>query len=240
MAKHRLRVATSPESASSLHGQEAREGETACLARLAHRHRTVRSFNVGVDNILAALGHKDRVCGIVFRHISTSLWEEALAAMQVPLPALTRLDLVSEDKAMPVVPDSFLEGPAPRLRSLYMARIPFPGLPRLLSYATDLVDLELYDIPQSGYISPDQMATCLSMLTSLETLRLEFEFPRPRHIQERARPPPQTRSALPALTYFTFRGVSEYLEDLVAGIDAPFLEELKITSSINSYSTPRI
>jgi hypothetical protein len=185
----------------------------------------------GVDSILAALGHKDRVCEIVFRHISSSLWENALPAMQVPLPALTHLDLVSEDETMPVVPDSFLEGSAPRLRSVYMTRIPFPGLPRLLSYATDLVDLELYDVPQSGYISPDTMVPCLSALTSLESLRLEFESPRPRPIQEwgLGRPPPQTRSALPALTYFSFRGVSEYLEDLVAGIDAPFLDELNIT-----------
>jgi hypothetical protein len=185
----------------------------------------------GVDSILAALGHKDRVCEIVFRHILSSLWENALPAMQVPLPALTRLDLVSEDEAMPVVPDSFLEGSAPRLRSLYMTRIPFPGLPKLLSYDTYLVDLELYDVPQSGYISPDTMVTCLSALTSLESLRLEFESPRARAIQERGlrRPPPQTRSALPALTYFSFRGVSEYLEDLVAGIDAPFLDELNIT-----------
>jgi hypothetical protein len=93
----------------------------------------------GVDSVLAALGHKDRVCEIVLKHISSPLWENALAAMQVPLPALTRLDLVSGDETMPIVPDSFLEGSAPRLRSLNMTRIPFPGLPRLLSYATDLV-----------------------------------------------------------------------------------------------------
>jgi hypothetical protein len=182
-----------------------------------------------VDSILAALGHKDRVCEIVFKHISSSLWEDALAAMQVPLPALTRLELVSEDETMSVVPDSFLGGSAPRLRSLHMARIPFPGLPRLLSHATDLVNLELYGIPQSAYISPDMMVTCLSTLTSLESLCLEFGSPRPRPIQERGRPPPQTRSALSALTYFSFRGASEYLEDLVARIDAPFLDELYIT-----------
>jgi hypothetical protein len=46
MAERRLRVTTPPESASSLHSQEAREGETACLARLAHRHGAVRSSNV--------------------------------------------------------------------------------------------------------------------------------------------------------------------------------------------------
>ncbi len=136
-----------------------------------------------MDSIVAALGHKDRVCEIVFRHISSLLWENALGTMQEPLPALTRLDLMSEDETMPVIPNSFLGGSAPRLRSLCMTRIPFPGLPRLLSYAIDLVDLELYDIPQSGYISPDTMVTCLSTFTSLESLRIEFESPRPRPIQ---------------------------------------------------------
>ena len=45
MAKHRLRFTTPPESASSLHSREAREGETGCLARLAHLHMPVRSSN---------------------------------------------------------------------------------------------------------------------------------------------------------------------------------------------------
>ena len=63
----------------------------------------------GVDSIVAALGHKDRVCEIVFRHISSLLWENALGTMQEPLPALTRLDLVSEDETMPVIPNSFWE-----------------------------------------------------------------------------------------------------------------------------------
>ena len=179
-----------------------------------------------VDNILAAFEHKDRVRGIVLRHISNSLWENVLAVMQVSMPALTRLDLVSEDEAMPVVPDSFLGGSAPRLRSLHMARIPFPGFPRLISHATELVNLELYGIPQSGYISPDTMVACLSTLTRLKSLHLEFESPRPR---PRGQLPPQTRSVLPALAYFSFRGVSEYLEDLVARIDAPLLGELYIT-----------
>jgi hypothetical protein len=70
------------------------------------------------------------------------------------------------------------------------------------------------------------MVTCLSTLTSLQTLRLEFETPPPRPVQ--GRPPPQTRTLLPALTWSEFGGVSEYLEDLVARIDAP-LFYLRIT-----------
>lgn len=46
---------------------------------------------------------------------------------------------------------SFLGGSAPpRLRELW---IPFPGLPNLLSSATDLVALHLLNIPHFGYIS---------------------------------------------------------------------------------------
>ena len=37
------------------------------------------------------------------------------------------------------------------------------------------------------------------------------------------------RSVLPVLTYFTFKGFCEYLDDLVAHIDAPRLESLFIT-----------
>ena len=38
----------------------------------------------GADGILSALEKKDRVCEIMIRHISSSLWENALEVMQVP------------------------------------------------------------------------------------------------------------------------------------------------------------
>jgi hypothetical protein len=66
-------------------------------------------------------------------------------------------------------------------------------------------------------------------LTRLERLSLEFESPLSRPARERRRPHPPTRSALPALTFFSFKGVSEYLEGLVARIDAPLLDSLNIT-----------
>ena len=47
--------------------------------------------------------------------------------------------------------------------------------------------------------------------------------------RERRHPPPPTRTVLPALTHFEFQGVSEYLEDLVARIDAPLLDSICIT-----------
>jgi hypothetical protein len=146
--------------------------------------------------------------------------------MQQPFPEITHLKLGAYDA--PIVPDSFLGGSAPRLQYLQLERIPFQGLPKLLSSAIHLVQLHLYLIPQSGYISPEVMITCLSALTFLEKLSLGFQSPRSYPNRESQRPPPPTRSILPTLTYFQFRGVSEYLDDFVAHIDAPRLSNLHI------------
>ena len=94
--------------------------------------------------------------------------------------------------------------------------------------ATHLVDLFLYDIPHSGYISPCAMVTALSALTSLRVLHLGFQSPLSRPDRASRRPPSSTRLVLPVLTLFWFKGVGEYLEDLVTSIDAPQLS-LQIT-----------
>ena len=93
----------------------------------------------GVDNIIAALEHNDRICELDLFDIPSSQLEKVLAAMQQPFPALTRLRLQSRDETAPVVPASFLGGSAPRLQTLILDRIPFPGLPKLLLSATHLV-----------------------------------------------------------------------------------------------------
>jgi hypothetical protein len=77
------------------------------------------------------------------------------------------------------------------------------------------------------------MVTYLSALKRLESLGLEFESPRSRPYLENRRPP-LTRALLPVLHQMSFNGVSDYLEDLMARIDAP---QLDWDSSINSYST---
>ena len=130
---------------------------------------------------------------------------------------------------MPVIPDSFLGGSAPRLRYLNFTGIPFPGLPKLLLSATHLVKLYLYGIPHSGYFSPEALVSALSASTSLSSFSLEFQSPRSCPDQANRRHPPLTRSVLPFLTSFWFKGVTEYLEDLLAHIDAPRLNSLHTT-----------
>ena len=129
----------------------------------------IMCFQTGsADNIIAVLERSDRVCGIDLGHVQSSDLEIILAEMQQPFPELTDLSLYDTvGETVRVVPDSFLGGSAPRLEDLWLNRIPFPGLPKLLLSATHLVKLHIVRIPHSGYISPDVMVTALSTLTSL-------------------------------------------------------------------------
>jgi hypothetical protein len=178
-------------------------------------------------NIISALQQHNRVCFIRISGVGNSLLKE-FAAMQEPFPALAKVGLWSHDENTLVLPDSFLGG-SPRLRSLTLYRIPFPGLPKLLLSTHDLVKLHLSGIPRSGYISPEAMVTALSTLTSLEELELGFQSPRSQADRASRRPPPLTRVVLPALTTLTFKGDSEYLEDIVSRLEAPLLSYTNIT-----------
>jgi hypothetical protein len=178
------------------------------------------------DNILAVLGRHDRVSMIDLDYMRTTPEvEKVWAAMQVPFPELTVLRLWSSDLKAPIVSDSFLGGSSPRLREIWLKAVPFPGLPKLLLSATHLTEIRLDDITRSGYISPETMVTCLSALTSLKSLHLDFLLIS-RPDWETRHPPSQPRSVLPALTDIQFKGTSEYLEDLLACIDAPQLNAL--------------
>ena len=185
-----------------------------------------------VTNVIAELEHSDRIRQIdmlLFRYPTREI-EKLWTAIQVPFPELTALFLVhGGSSSVPVLPDSFLGGSAPRLRYIWLTSIPFPGLPKLLLSATHLVGLFLTNIPHSGYISPEAMVTCLSALTSLEFLQLYFQSPQSCPDLESLPPFLPTRFVLPTLTSFWFKGASEYLEEFLAGIDAPQVYKLDIT-----------
>ena len=166
------------------------------------------------------------VCNIELTIPGKSDLEQLSAAMQVPFPELTVLSLSSKGKTVSALPDSFLGGSAPRLEILELFGIPFLGLPKLLLSATHLVTLGLDNIPHSGYFSPKAIGTALSTWTHLETLWLLFESPQSRPDPEHQHLPPPTRSVLPNLRYFQFKGDSGYLEVFVAHIDAPRLRNL--------------
>ena len=177
-----------------------------------------------LDNSIAVLECSDRVHHINI-DISSSYFEDVFAAMQKSFPELKLLWLHAH-KVESVIPDSFLGGTAPRLQTLLLDGIPFPGLPKLLLSATHLLNLDLSNIPHSGYFSPEAIVAALSTLSNLQSFYLGFRSPQ--SLPSR-RPPPPTRPIFPILLSLRFKGVSEYLEDLVAQIDAPRLDFLHIT-----------
>jgi hypothetical protein len=188
------------------------------------------------DNIIAALECRDRVSQI---HLSLtcSQCEKLATVIQEPLPALTRLDLVrvyglgdENYETMPVLPATFLGGSAPRLQSLTLNGVPFPTLPQLLLSCNDLSELTLQIICNLGYIPPKAMAAGLSALIRLTFLCIESDrnlLP-DQVIQHPLLFTPAVTAVLPSLKKFHFRGFSKYLEDLLARIDVPQLEDFRI------------
>ena len=181
------------------------------------------------DNIIAALEHNDRISEVILSHIPSLDFQKVLAEMQKPFPALTVLALRGRDETEPVFPASFLGGAAPRLRTLILGCIPFPGLPNLILSASHLVHLRLAGIPDSGHFPFETMVTCLSVLTRLELLHIEFKYAENRPYRKSRPPDLRTRIFLRVLTELRFNGVSDYLDDLVARIDAPLLDKLGMT-----------
>ena len=182
-----------------------------------------------VDNIMAALEHRDRGSQIQLESVPHIFFERNSVMME-SFPALTHLFLSREHISFPVLPDSFLGGSAPRLREFAFDGVPFPALPKLLLSTNDLVELSLWHIPHPGYISPDAMLTCLSSLTRLEVFFLCFNSPLYFPDQSRRRPPSLTRVNLRALLKFRIHGRNEYIEDLVGGINSPSLFHVHVSS----------
>jgi hypothetical protein len=134
------------------------------------------------------------------------------------------------------LPDTFLDGFTPRLRSLDLDGIPFSTVHKLLSSASDLVRLSTWDVPTYEYVSPEEIATCLSSMTRLESTHIGFRHPRHLPTPRRSTSISATTHCPPALTYFGFKcpqGAVGYLEDLMACLDAPLLGDVDI---INTYS----
>ncbi len=148
--------------------------------------------------------------------------------MGVSFPVLERLHIRSQDTIRSLnIPNGFLGGSTPQLRDIRLVSASFPTLPMLLSSSQALVSLQLDDIPNAGYFSPEELANSLSGMAQLKSLGLLFIPPNAHERRIDVTLP--SRAILPALTEFEFKGNCEYVEDLVSRIDAPALEQIKVT-----------
>ena len=175
------------------------------------------------DDIIAALMQSGRVGSISLTFTSSLL--ESISAISEPFSELEELKLSSHDNIQVTLPSTFRWGS--RLRTLHSTRIAFPSFPPLLSQCIDLVDLQLYEIPSTGYLSPEAFANALAGMVHLRNLSLHFLTLPPR--RNFLSFPPEERIVLPSLTCLKYRGTSKYLDSFVARIDAPHLLEINIT-----------
>ena len=110
--------------------------------------------------------------------------------------------------------------------------------PLLLSLAPNLLSLQIKNIRLICYMPPEEMVGALAGLTKLRAICIgfsrSFNFPPQGSISLGAmnrHPPSLVRIIFPDLTKFQISGYNEYLNDLVALIDAPQLEDLSVESS---------
>jgi len=205
---------------------------------------TLNKIDAHVDNIVSALEHRGRFAKVHLLNFNHYEIERFIALTQEPFPDLRSLHLTADEKMMLVIPDTFLGGSAPLLQRIHLNGIRLPGLPKLLASTSDLVDLriERFPITGEGHISPDAMATCLSVLTKLRSLTINFSFLQWRspHPTDQ-RPPSSAHTVLPALTYLFLYGPHGYLEDFVARVDAPLLDDGHLAFTDEpTFATPRV
>ncbi len=149
-------------------------------------------------------------------------------------PILRYLILHAESHRI-VLRKCFLDGDAPQLRHLELHGVSLATLHPLLSSATPLVSLILERIPSSVYyFSSESVIAHIRTMAQLRTISINFLSATPRLglTNELFLPPGQTSQArieLPDLKRLVYRGVSTYIESLLARIRAPLIQDIDIT-----------
>ena len=175
-----------------------------------------------IDNTIAALGHNDRVCQIKLSSYKISSPEFTnSAAVQKPLPELTHLWLYRFVQS--ILLDSLLGGTAPRLRSLVLYDVPFPGLPKLLSQplTSSILNSHIFPVLGTYHRGDGRQPLCIDQpRVTCPSISILTTSPCHRRLTSTCEPQ-LTHSILPGLTWILFKGANKYLEEIFARIDAP-------------------
>ena len=180
------------------------------------------------DNLRLGLQQHGRLRRVALRAPSESfrMW---LELMNKSFPRLQDLSLSSTtvEKTTPMLPET-LQAPDLRCLSLHGVSLS-TGMP-LLSSAIALSTLSLTHIGASSYFPPGYLVTQLKCLPHLEELSIDFAFSKSLPGSE-GEPllSPTPLVTLSALRRLTFGGEDVYLDNLVAQINIPFLEQLTLT-----------
>ncbi|KAH9018838.1 hypothetical protein EDB84DRAFT_636918 [Lactarius hengduanensis] len=172
-----------------------------------------------------ALRLRNRVRRVSLRIPPSSL-RKLLVLLEEPFPRLERLSLSSTfDRDMTLtLPKTFL---APNLRHLKLLGVNLSSELPLPSSTDSLVTLTLENIRD---FLPEHLITRLGSFRQLEELSIDFSSPlRHSSAESELLDALETPVTLLKLKCFTFRGISAYLESIIAQIRAPHLEQLNIT-----------
>ena len=195
-------------------------------------------FSGDQDDVIFLLQQRDRIKSLGLGIHTGTQWKTVVAAMQEPFPMLTYLEL-SGHVGVPALLSGFLGGSAPSLQQVVLYYFPFP---EFLFSARNLVSLKLRHILPAGHISPETMVAGLAELTKLKILSIGFSIHSlPAQLEWRRRPDSPMWIELPVLTYFEFGGcTSEYLEDVVAKINAPRLNKCLLETTLGPLDAFRL
>ena len=180
------------------------------------------------ESILPALRHRDCVRRIGLRMPAPNLLEP-IKAMDGQFPALERLFIWprTQDDTSLILPTTFQ---ASHLGMISMSYATLPVGSPLLTTTVGLAFLSLWDMPLSAYFQLSYLVARLASMPQLESLSIGFQCPIPTHDTERQ--PLHTsigmHVTLPNFRLLFFRGISAYLEGLLARISTPLLEVLQI------------
>ncbi len=128
-------------------------------------HPSVQSSKGDEDDIVVLLQHLERVYSLQLR-LSLSTWRLIAAAtsdMPVSCTCIEHIYLDTGDRTTGfVLPNVFLKGHSPRLRTLMMIGVFPPSLSSLLLSPTRLTCLVLDGIPNSSHLPPRELLMHLS------------------------------------------------------------------------------
>jgi hypothetical protein len=180
------------------------------------------------QGVLLAVSHSDRVHHIALYMPAPDLYK-FMPAMDGPFPILERLHIQSRTREETglTLPVTFQ---APNLRRFELWYTALPIASPLLTSTGSLVELSLGGIPRSAYFPPGYILTRLSLMPQLARLTILFHSPLPNCdvVRQLLDIPIMTHVTLPNLRFFSFRGVTAYLEGLLARISTPALRVLNV------------
>ena len=189
------------------------------------RTETVAQKDEG--HIHLGLQQHHRVRRIFLQAPSSNLriWLEPMSKLFPRLEDLSLLSTSFEETNL-MLPETLQ---APDLRRLSLHGINLPKRLSLLSSAITLSTLSLTHIGPSFNIPPRHLATQLQGLHLLEELSISFVIPIPLpSSDEQLLPVLISPVRLPALRQLIYRGMDVYIDNLVALVNAPLLEQLSL------------